>query len=129
MKRKLSESKLRSVLITITGRLMEIGIGTFVISYLILNNLPLSLGIAILNETICACTTYFNLRIWNLCDWGRRITHEGAPRTEVLKRGIYEVEVTLYKSGNVRVVRKNLATNKEEVLYTRKKKNGKGYIG
>lgn len=69
------ETKLRSVLMALTGRALEITVGTFLISYLILHNLALSFGIAVFNETICAITSYVNLRIWNLSKWGRRITH------------------------------------------------------
>lgn len=76
MKHKINDTKLRSLLMVVSGRALEISVGTFLISYLLLDNLPLSFGIAILNETICAITTYLNLRVWNKTSWGRKVIHE-----------------------------------------------------
>jgi len=111
----------------LTGRALEISVGTFIISFLILKDLTLSLGIAILNETICAITSYLNERVWNIVQWGRRIIHVGKGRKTELQNGIWEVEITLYKTGNVSIKRTNLITKKSQVFQTRKK-NGKGYI-
>lgn len=127
MKHIVNDTRLRSIFMALTGRALEVAIGTFILAFIFTQNLHLSFGIAVVNETLCALVTYLNERIWNKIQWGRRITHEGAPRTIVLKRGPYEAEVTLYKSGNVRVIRKNLVTNKEEIFQTRKK-DGEGYI-
>lgn len=59
----------------LTGRALEIAIGTFIISFIFTQSLHLSLGIAIVNETLCAIVTYLNERVWNLCQFGRKIIH------------------------------------------------------
>ena len=70
------ETKLRSILKALSGRAFEISVGTFVISFLIIQDLEKSLGIAILNEGLCAITSYINDRIWNLTQFGRKVEHE-----------------------------------------------------
>jgi len=111
----------------LTGRALEIAIGTFVISYILTRSLELSMGVAMLNETLCAIISYFNERAWNLVQWGRRIIHEGIEKASTLRNGIFEAEVTLYKSGNVHIMVKNLVTGDVQ-RFQKRKKNGKGYI-
>lgn len=45
-----------------------------------------------------------------------------------LTNGIFEAEVTLYKSGNIHIGLTNLVTKETKNMQTRKKQNGKGYI-
>lgn len=71
------ESRRRSILKALTGRALEISIGTFVVSYFILGDITKSFGIATLHEMLCAITSYINDRIWNLSQWNRRVTHKG----------------------------------------------------
>lgn len=75
MKHQVIESKLRSILRVITGRALEISIGTGVISFLLLRNLALSFATAVLSETVCAATSYVNNRLWNKTQWGLRVIH------------------------------------------------------
>jgi len=60
----------------LTGRALEISVGTFVISFLLLRDLQLSFVTAIVNEGICAITSYINQRAWNFTQWGRKIIHK-----------------------------------------------------
>lgn len=75
VKHEVRETKLRSILMALTGRALEISVGTFVISFLLLRDLRLSFATAVVNEGICAITSYANQRAWNLTQWGRRIVH------------------------------------------------------
>lgn len=76
VKHRVTETKLRSILKALTGRALEVAVGTFLISFLVLRNLELSFKLAIFNEAICAVTTYINERVWNLSQWGRKVIHE-----------------------------------------------------
>ena len=69
------DTRKRSVFKALTGRALEISIGTFVISFFILQDLEKSLLIAVLNEGLCAIVSYFNDRVWNLTQFGRKIKH------------------------------------------------------
>ena len=72
-KHTVKDTKIRSILKVLTGRALEVTIGTFIISILILNNLEQSLLIAILSECLCTLTSYVNDRIWNLSQFGREV--------------------------------------------------------
>lgn len=75
MKKKhiVRDTKKRSILKALTGRALEVTIGTFIISIFILNNLEQSLVVAILSECLCTATSYINDRIWNLSQFGREV--------------------------------------------------------
>lgn len=71
-----NEIRKRTLLTILTGRILEITIGTLVISFLLLDNLEQSLIIAVLSEGLCIITSYINDRIWNKFQWGRKVEHE-----------------------------------------------------
>lgn len=75
-KHVVKDSKLRSISKALTGRALEIAIGTFILSLFIIKDIELSFSIAILNEALCAVTSYINDRIWNLFQWGRKVEHQ-----------------------------------------------------
>ena len=75
---KINESKARSILKTVTGRLIEIGIGTlvqgYILSYLGFGNaFELGFIVTLVEEGICFCICIANERIWNRINWGRNI--------------------------------------------------------
>lgn len=77
-KHKVSETRKRSLLKTISGRILEILIGTTVfgtILFFLGFPSPYQLGFALnlLEELICLKVTYLTERIWNRIQWGRKI--------------------------------------------------------
>lgn len=75
---KINESKARSILKTITGRLIEIGVGTLVqgriLSYLGFENaFELGFIMTLIEEVVCFCICLVNERIWNRINWGRNV--------------------------------------------------------
>jgi len=70
------ETKKRSIFKAFTGRALEITVGTFVVSFFILQDLRVSFGLAVFNEGLCAITSYINDRIWNLFQYGREVIHD-----------------------------------------------------
>jgi uncharacterized membrane protein len=69
------ESHLRSLLKGFTARIIEIAFDTVVLSIAGLHPFE-SVGIAILMETVCYCLGYFNERIWNRVQWGRKVVEK-----------------------------------------------------
>lgn len=77
-KHKVNETKLRSLLKSITGRLIEITVGTL-IQGTILGKLGFESAyewgfiMTVIEEVTCFFICYFNDRIWNRINWGRNI--------------------------------------------------------
>ena len=69
---KVNETKLRSFLKALTGRVLEILVDTLIL-YII--GIPLfeGIGIAILIEVVCFGVCYIVERIWNKISFGRKI--------------------------------------------------------
>lgn len=77
-KHKVNETKTRSFLKSISGRLIEITIGTLIIGTILTVlkvDSPYKLGfmMTIVEETLCFIICYFNDRIWNKINWGRNV--------------------------------------------------------
>lgn len=69
---KIEESRLRSLLKTLTSRIFEVLADTFIFGIFI-KEPHLSLFLAIIVEIVCAIVHYINERLWNLTDFGRKI--------------------------------------------------------
>jgi len=72
-KHKVEDTRARSILKALTGRALEISIGSFVIAFVFTANLALSASVALINEGFCAFVCYFNDRAWNRIQWGRKV--------------------------------------------------------
>jgi len=77
---RINETRKRSLLKTVTSRLLEILADTLIFEciFRFLNifdsfSLAYSFGIAILVEGTCFCSGYLNERIWNKINWGREV--------------------------------------------------------
>lgn len=76
---KVNETRIRSVSKTVTGRLIEIAIGTLafgtVLTFLGFHA-PYETGflLNVTEESICTIVTYVTERVWNRINWGRIIT-------------------------------------------------------
>lgn len=73
-----NETKARSMLKAISGRIIEITIGTLVFGTILSFlgfHAPYEMGLMLnlTEETLCAIITYITERIWNRINWGRRI--------------------------------------------------------
>ena len=66
----MSESNTRSLVKTVTWRLTGSS-ATFLISYLISNNLSMSGTIAVIQLTANTVLYYLHERIWNKLNWGK----------------------------------------------------------
>lgn len=77
-KHRVNETRKRSMLKAISGRIIEIIIGTLVqgsiLKYLGLP-IPYELGfiMTLIEEVICFCICFVNERIWNRINWGREV--------------------------------------------------------
>lgn len=71
-KQRVDEMHKRSIAKGITGRAIEIVVDTTILSLFGLNIFE-SVGVAILIEGLCFASSYFNERMWNKVNWGRRI--------------------------------------------------------
>jgi len=87
---KVSETRTRSFLKGLTGRILEIAIGTFVFGTIFLllglpNPFEIGLVLNLLEETICFLISFLNERIWNKIDLGREVIdldHNGSLQEE-----------------------------------------------
>jgi uncharacterized membrane protein len=66
----MSESNTRSLVKTVTWRLTGSS-ATFLVSYLISNNLSMSGTIAVIQLTANTVLYYLHERIWNKLNWGK----------------------------------------------------------
>lgn len=71
-KHRVDETHKRSIVKGITGRAIEIAVDAIILSLFGLNIFE-SVGVAILIEGLCFVSSYFNERLWNKVNWGRRI--------------------------------------------------------
>jgi len=69
---KINETKTRSILKGITGRILEVIFDTLLIN-LIGVNIQTSFTIAVIIEGVCFMASYINERFWNLTDFGRTV--------------------------------------------------------
>ena len=75
---KVNETRTRSLFKTLTARIIEIIVDTFLIgSVYFLIGIPhayeIAGGISIVIEFLCALTNYLNDRLWNKIQWGREV--------------------------------------------------------
>ena len=73
---KVNETKMRSAFKTVTGRLMEITIGTLVFGTILTFlgfHAPYEIGflLNVTEESLCTTITYITERMWNKISWGR----------------------------------------------------------
>jgi len=75
-----NETKARSLLKAISGRVIEIAVGTLVFGTIISIFFPsipspfiAGLGFNLLEETVCFIVTYGTERVWNKVSWGRKV--------------------------------------------------------
>lgn len=78
-KHKINETRKRSLLKAVSGRVIEVTIGTFVQGFLLgLLGFPapyeLGFIMTLIEEITCFCICLINERIWNRIDWGRNVT-------------------------------------------------------
>lgn len=78
-KRRVHETKTRSLAKVISGRILEVSVDTFILNFVI-HRVEVSLGFAVLIEFLCALTHYLNERLWNLTDYGRKVRNGVCPR-------------------------------------------------
>ena len=79
-KYRVEESKKRSILKSLTASCSEIFFDVILFSFLLqllgiphLESIGMGLGISLMDEAICCLTFYFNERVWNRLQFGRRI--------------------------------------------------------
>ncbi len=77
-KHEINETRKRSFLKAVSGRIVEISIGTLVFgTVLTFFNFPnpyaLGFGLNLLEELLCFLVTYGTERIWNRIHWGRNV--------------------------------------------------------
>lgn len=75
---EINETKKRSILKTVSGRAIEITVGTLVQGFLLgLLGFPSPYGLGfimtLIEETTCFCICIVNERIWNKINWGREV--------------------------------------------------------
>lgn len=75
---EVNETRKRSLLKAVSGRIIEITIGTLVQGFLLsLLGVPspyeLGFIMTLIEETTCFCICFINERIWNKIDWGRNV--------------------------------------------------------
>lgn len=69
--RQVNDRYMRSLAKSATGKALEVLIDTLLFSRFL--ELPLSAGLAIAVELICAMMSFLNERLWNLIDWNREV--------------------------------------------------------
>jgi uncharacterized membrane protein len=67
----MQETSLRSIIKTLSWRLTGSG-ATFLVSYLISNDIAMASTIAVIQLTTNTILYYFHERIWNKIMWGRK---------------------------------------------------------
>jgi len=93
-KHKVEDTRARSILKALTGRALEISIGSFVIAFVFTANLALSASVALINEGFCAVVCYFNDRAWNRIQWGRKVEDIDVWNKEYSKKVVEYIEST-----------------------------------
>lgn len=78
---KISDERKRSFFKALTGNGLEILIDTFILGTILqILGIPspyqISLGLSVLTEVLCFLTNYFNDRLWNRFQWGRKVEDE-----------------------------------------------------
>jgi len=75
-----NETRTRSLLKAISGRIIEVTVGALVFGTLLSFLVPgmqnpyiAGLGLNIVEETICFVVSYFTDRAWNKIQWGREV--------------------------------------------------------
>lgn len=71
-KKRVEETRTRSLAKVITGRVLEILVDTFLLD-IVIKRFELSLALSLAIEFLCAFTHYINERLWNLTDFGRKV--------------------------------------------------------
>ena len=71
-KKKVYETKSRSLLKVVSGRILEILVDTLLLNVFI-QRVELSLFLSVVVEGLCTLTHYINERLWNLSDFGRNV--------------------------------------------------------
>jgi len=77
-KHKVSETCIRSLLKTVSARLLEILIDTILLGVIYsLLGIPrpyeIAFSLSVVIECLCALATYVNERLWNKVQWGREV--------------------------------------------------------
>lgn len=79
-KHKVEDTRKRSLLKALTGNGLEVLFDTFIFGTVFhLLGLPIveavgtGLGLSVLTECLCFITNYFNDRVWNRVQWGRKV--------------------------------------------------------
>lgn len=79
-KHRVDETRKRSLAKAISGRIVEITIGTLVFGTIILIIFPsvenpylAGLGLNLIEEGLCFLITFFIERVWNKINWGRKV--------------------------------------------------------
>lgn len=78
---KVNETRKRSLLKSITGRIIEVTLGTLIqgIIFSILGfprAFELGFMTTVIEEISCFCISYLTERLWNKIDWGRVVKEE-----------------------------------------------------
>lgn len=79
-KHRVDETKKRSLLKAITGRAIEITVGTLIFGTIIMFVFPdisnpylAGLGLNLVEEGLCFLITFLTERVWNKISWGRNV--------------------------------------------------------
>jgi len=101
-KHKVEDTRARSILKALTGRALEISVGSFVIAFVFTANLALSASVALVNEGFCAVVSYFNDRAWNRVQWGRKVEDIDTSTTPLTDEELKEIaeEMKLWEQAS-----------------------------
>jgi hypothetical protein len=69
---KVCDSRLRSLLVVLTGNGIEVVIDFFIFHFFGLNLFD-SGTLAIVTQVVCYTTSYFGIRVWDRIKWGRKV--------------------------------------------------------
>lgn len=77
-KHEVNETKRRSLVKAIVGRIIEISIGGTVFGLVLTamgyqHAFVMGFGLNVLEEVICFMVTFLTERVWNRVDWGREV--------------------------------------------------------
>lgn len=77
---KVNETRTRSLVKAIAGRIVEISVGTLVFGTILTVFFPqmsnpylTGLSFNLIEETLCFLVTYCSERVWNKINWGRKV--------------------------------------------------------
>lgn len=75
------DTKKRSLFKALTGNGLEVLIDTIFLTAILTligvpDPAPISFTLSVITEFLCFVTNFFNDRIWNLFQWGRKVEHD-----------------------------------------------------